>query len=163
VIGDRGDKRQKRFIIHMLFGPATEWDRLPEEVVDVLIHNGVAEAGWQRMQQLDRMQQTRFGEKRGRNFFQALKAIGVVGTAAATIAKAFVGTGEKKQGVLGKIRHRVDVAEPDPRPKAKQRVKDRGESFLIYHGKDYVGSDRTIRSARLGRVEKSTQIRPKSG
>ena len=40
MIGERGDKRQKRFIIHtMLFGEDSVKD-LPEEVVEILIDNG---------------------------------------------------------------------------------------------------------------------------
>ena len=74
----------------MLFGPATEWDKLPEDTLEVLISNGVGEAAWQRMQQLDRMQQTRFGERRpGSRMIQALKGIGLSGAAITSIVKGF--------------------------------------------------------------------------
>jgi len=120
VIGERGDKRQKRFIIHtMLFGEDSVKD-LPEEVVEILIDSGVARSEWDALSRQIEVRGQLGNRLSAANKFKRLaQGLGMAGTTAA----------QMWHGVLGKIRQRVDVAEPDPRAKAKQRVKDRGEYF----------------------------------
>lgn len=139
MIGDRGDKRQKRFIIHtMLFGEDSVKD-LPEEVVEILIDSGVARSEWDALSRQIEVRGQLGNRLSAANKFKRLaQGLGMAGTTAATLWHVWYNKASENatkreiardRGVLGKIRQRVDVAEPDPRPKAKQRVKDRGESF----------------------------------
>lgn len=115
----------------MLFGPATEWDKLPEDTLEVLVSNGVGEAAWQRMQQIDRMQQTRFGARApGSRLYQALKGIGLSGIAATGILKAFAINNERRE-VQGKKKRLRDAEDKDEATRFDKFHKSAGESFEI--------------------------------
>lgn len=158
----------------MLFGPATEWDQLPEDTLNILVSNGVGEAAWERMKKFDAMQATSFGKRPlGSRWYQALKAIGLTGVTAATIMKGISGNTGRTEG-LGKGKKRsIDITDNErykkyhkgegkeqvdelpPLPAADQEEEDAWNEWMIDSEGDAANKELT------SQLDKGMTSRPK--
>lgn len=127
----------------MLFGEDSIKD-LPEEVVEILIENGVQQAQWAKLSEQIKVRET-FGQRNSaaNKFNRIARGLGLTGSAIATLWHTWYSLESKK--VTGKKRLGEPLPEENQRFTSFHKGNPRGESFPnLSYGTNYVGSDRTI-------------------